>query len=125
MRILHIHFKNLNSLQGEWTVDLTHPAYVSEGIFAITGPTGSGKSTLLDALCLALYGATPRLGRITKTTNGIMSRQTGECFAEVTFETPQGCFRCHWSQRTARKKAGGELQQARHEVIDHATGNVL
>lgn len=125
MRILHIHFKNLNSLQGEWTVDLTHPAYISEGIFAITGPTGSGKSTLLDALCLALYGATPRLGRITKTTNGIMSRQTGECFAEVTFETPKGCFRCHWSQRTARKKAGGELQQARHEVIDHATGNVL
>jgi len=125
VRILHIHFKNLNSLQGEWTVDLTHPAYVSEGIFAITGPTGSGKSTLLDALCLALYGATPRLGRITKTTNGIMSRQTGECFAEVTFETPQGCFRCHWSQRTARKKADGELQNARHEIVQNATGEVL
>ncbi|HIG46254.1 MAG TPA: hypothetical protein EYQ20_07475 [candidate division Zixibacteria bacterium] len=25
------------------------------------GPSGSGKSTLLDAICLALFGATPRL----------------------------------------------------------------
>ena len=89
MRILRIHFKNLNSLRGEWIVDLTHPAYASEGIFAITGPTGSGKTTLLDAVCLALYGATPRLDRVTKTTNEIMSRHTGECFAEVTFETPE------------------------------------
>lgn len=125
MRILRIHFKNLNSLRGEWSVDLNDPAYVSAGIFAITGPTGSGKSTLLDAICLALYGATPRLGRITKATNDIMSRQTGECFAEVTFETPQGCFRCHWSQRTARKKADGELQSARHEIVQNATGEVL
>jgi len=30
-------------------------------MFAIIGPTGAGKSTLLDALCLALYGGTPRL----------------------------------------------------------------
>jgi len=40
MRILQIRFKNLNSLVGEWEIDLTHPAYVSDGIFAITGPTG-------------------------------------------------------------------------------------
>ena len=124
MRILRIHFKNLNSLRGEWIVDLTHPAYASEGIFAITGPTGSGKTTLLDAVCLALYGATPRLDRVTKTTNEIMSRHTGECFAEVTFETPEGRFRCHWSQRTARKSPDGELQPAKHEIFED-TGKIL
>ncbi len=49
MRILNIRFKNLNSLAGEWCIDLTHPAFVSDGIFAITGPTGAGKTTILDA----------------------------------------------------------------------------
>jgi exonuclease SbcC len=41
MRILGVRFKNLNSLVGEWQVDFTHPAYASDGIFAITGPTGA------------------------------------------------------------------------------------
>ena len=66
MRILSIRFKNLNSLVGEWHIDLGHPAYTADGLFVITGPTGAGKSTLLDALCLALYGRTPRLPRIGK-----------------------------------------------------------
>ena len=64
MRILQIRFLNLNSLAGEWQIDLTDPAYLADGIFAITGPTGAGKSTILDAICLALYGRTPRLNRI-------------------------------------------------------------
>lgn len=32
-------------------------------LFAIAGPTGAGKSTLLDAICLALYGAVPRVDK--------------------------------------------------------------
>lgn len=125
MRILHIRFKNLNSLAGEWAIDLTHPAFLSDGIFVITGPTGAGKTTILDAVCLALYGRTPRLPRVTKSENEIMSRQTGECFAEVTFETRSGTFRCHWSQWRARKKASGELQAPRHELSDAVSGQVL
>ncbi|MBO4793104.1 MAG: AAA family ATPase, partial [Deltaproteobacteria bacterium] len=74
MKILRIHFKNLNSLKGEWSIDLTHPMFDSGGIFLITGATGSGKSTILDAICLALYGRTPRLGKITKNANEILSR---------------------------------------------------
>ncbi|MFA4916453.1 MAG: AAA family ATPase [Syntrophales bacterium] len=125
MRILGVRFKNLNSLTGEWQVDFTHSAYASDGIFAITGPTGAGKTTIMDALCLALYGSTPRLGKITKSSNEIMSRQTGECFAEVTFETGKGRYRCHWSQRRAHKKPDGELQQARHEITDADSEKVL
>ncbi len=66
MRILKVRFKNLNSLAGEWEIDLTHPAFTSDGIFAITGPTGAGKTTIFDAICIALYGRTPRLNKVTK-----------------------------------------------------------
>lgn len=125
MRILKVQFKNLNSLAGEWAIDLTHPSFVSDGIFAITGPTGAGKTTLLDAICLALYGRTPRLNRVSKSGNEIMSRQTGECYAEVTFETQAGRFRSHWAQHKARKKPDGELQPPKHEIVDADSGKVL
>ena len=125
MRILQVRFKNLNSLVGEWEIDLTHPAFTSDGIFAITGPTGAGKTTILDAICLALYGRTPRLNKVTKSGNEIMSRQTGECFAEVTFETQEGRFRCHWSQRRARTKPDGELQQPQQEIVNADSGKIL
>jgi DNA repair protein SbcC/Rad50 len=121
MKILELRFKNLNSLYGEWVIDFTDPEYVSNGIFALTGPTGAGKSTILDAICLALYGATPRLGKITKSENEIMSRQTGECYAEVLFESQAGRFRCHWEQRRARKKAEGNLQDQEHQITDADT----
>jgi len=125
MRILQLRFKNLNSLVGEWLIDLSHPAFIADGIFAITGPTGAGKSTILDAICLALYGRTPRLRNISKSSNEIMSRQTGECFAEVIFETNAGQYRCHWSQHRARKKAEGELQSPKHEIADGISGKII
>ena len=125
MRILQVRFKNLNSLVGQWQIDLTHPAYTSDGIFAITGPTGAGKTTILDAVCLALYGRTPRLNKVTQSGNEIMSRQTGECCAEVTFATNTGQFRCTWSQRRARKHPGGELQAPKHEMANAESGEVL
>ena len=125
MRILQVRFKNLNSLVGEWEIDLTHPAFASDGIFAITGPTGAGKTTILDAICLALYGRTPRLNKVTKSGNEIMSRQTGDCFAEVTFETQAGRYRCHWSQHRARKKPNGELQPPKHEIANADSGEII
>ncbi len=125
MKILNLRFKNLNSLVGEWQIDLTHPAFASDGIFAITGPTGAGKTTILDAVCLALYGRTPRLNKVTKSGNEIMSRQTGDCFAEATFETQAGRYRCHWSQHRARKKPNGELQAPKHEIANADSGEIF
>lgn len=125
MKILKLRFKNLNSLYGEWHIDFTCPEYSADGIFALTGPTGAGKSTILDAICIALYGATPRLGRITKNANEIMSRQTGECYAELEFESQAGRFLCHWEQRRARKKADGSLQDQEHQIVDANTGKPI
>lgn len=129
MRILSIRFKNLNSLAGEWEIDLTASPYRVDGIFAITGPTGAGKSTLLDALCLALYGRTPRLKAISDSGNEIMSKHQFECFAEATFEVEKsGCkrrYRAYWAQHRARKATDGPLQPPRREIVDADSGKVL
>ncbi len=125
MKIQRIRFQNLNSLAGIWEIDFKSPAYAGNNLFAITGPTGAGKSTLLDAICLALYGTTPRLGKITKSSNQIMSRHTGVCFAEVEFSTTKGNFRCHWSQHRSRQKAQEKLQVPRHEITDSVKNKLL
>ncbi len=125
MRIQEVRFQNLNSLVGEWKIDFTDSAYLADGIFAITGPTGAGKTTILDGICLALYGRTPRLERVNKSGNEIMSRHTGSCYAEVTFSTRDGSYRCHWSQQRAHKKTDGELQVHKHEISDAVSGQVL
>ncbi len=118
MRIVSVRIRNLNSLTGDWTIRLDGAEYESGGIFAITGPTGAGKSTILDAICLALYASTPRLDKVTKSSNEIMSRQASECLAEVRFCTMRGEYVCSWSQKRTGKRAAGEFQQPRHRLYD-------
>lgn len=120
MKILSVRFRNLNSLAGEWKIDFTDPEFVEHGLFAITGPTGAGKSTILDAICLAMYGKTPRLGKAGTTgSNEIMTKRTGDCLAEVEFQTSAGgWYRATWMQHRARRRADGEPQTPKHQVTD-------
>ena len=110
MRIEVIRLTNLNSLAGAWEIDLTDPVYGAEGIFAITGPTGAGKSTILDAAALALYGRTPRLDKVNKSENEIMTRGCGVASAEVIFSPGSGRYRAEWHQNRAHGKPEGALQ---------------
>ncbi|WPO98657.1 AAA family ATPase [Pseudomonas sp. HR96] len=133
MKILAIRLKNLASLAGPFELDFTAEPLASAGLFAITGPTGAGKSTLLDALCLALFGAVPRLnqtGRDAKVPDGdgeiatgdprtLLRRGTGTGFAEVDFVGIDGHrYRARWEANRARDKAGGKLQPSKQSLLD-------
>ncbi|MFT7259472.1 MAG: exonuclease SbcC [Glaciecola sp.] len=125
MKINSLRFKNINSLQGQWKIDFTQPPFSDNGLFAITGPTGAGKTTILDAICLALYQQTPRLGGINKSSNELMTRGTSDCLAEVEFEVKGEGYRAFWSQRRSRNKADGNLQDSVVELVRIEDGKIL
>lgn len=114
MKIISVQFYNLNSLKGESPlIDFETGTLGSAGIFAITGPTGAGKTTILDAICVALYGETPRL----KNPADLMTRHTGECWSEVVFEVGKQRYRSRWSLHRSRRKPGGTLQTPKGELV--------
>lgn len=125
MKINSLRFKNINSLQGEWKIDFTKTPFSENGLFAITGPTGAGKTTILDAICLALYHQTPRLGGINKSSNELMTRGTADCLAEVEFEVKGRGYRAFWSQRRSRNKVDGNLQDSVVELVRIEDGKIL
>jgi DNA repair protein SbcC/Rad50 len=117
MKITRIYLKNLNSLRGEFIINLEQEPFANVGIFAITGPTGAGKSTILDAITLALYGRAARYDSKPNPEN-MMSRGTGECQAEVEFEVSKGRYRATWQMKRARGKPDGKLQPVSRYVYD-------
>lgn len=140
MKILAIRIKNLASLEGNTEIDFTAEPLCSAGIFAITGATGAGKSTILDAICLALYGKTPRYLQAKETgidifdvqgstlsqgdVRSILRDGTAEGFAEVDFVGIDGQhYRATWSVRRARNKVEGSMQ-ADLITLKNITSNV-
>lgn len=72
-------------------------------MFCISGPTGSGKTSILDAICLGLYGKTPRLGAIVGESNEVMTYGAKNCYAKVFFECGNTIYSARWEQhRSAR-----------------------
>jgi exonuclease SbcC len=120
MRIEKLHFKNINSLKGEWTIDFTDPALSSSGLFLITGDTGAGKSTILDAITIALYGMTPRIEKLSTNTNEVMTRHTAECFSELEFNSDGHRYLARFEQRRAYNKKEGNLLQPSYRFKDYA-----
>ncbi|MFJ4145696.1 AAA family ATPase [Pseudomonas sp. NPDC089734] len=139
MKILAIRLKNLASLAGPFELDFTAEPLASAGLFAITGPTGAGKSTLLDALCLALFGAIPRLSNIgqskvpdvegeitTSDPRTLLRRGTGSGYAEVDFVgIDQRRYRARWETNRARDNAAKKLQASRQTLTDLDSEQVL
>ena len=120
MKILKVEFENINSLAGKWCIDFTDPSYseLDHSLFVISGKTGMGKTSILDAITLALYGATPRQGVVYNGNDGnaVMTSDKGTCFARVTYRCRKGTYVSEWSQRRARDKADGNLQNAQGKI---------
>lgn len=139
MKILAIRLKNLASLAGPFELDFTAEPLASAGLFAITGPTGAGKSTLLDALCLALFGAIPRLNNIgqsrvpevdgdisTNDPRNLLRRGTGSGYAEVDFVgIDKRRYRARWETNRARDNAAKKLQASRQTLTDLDSEQIL
>lgn len=134
MRILAIRGENLASLAAPFDLRFDEPPIESSRIFAIVGATGAGKSTILDALCLALFHRTPRLGDMAGGTDvsdgderiksydprALLHRGATSAFAECDFEGQDGgLYRARWSVRRAKS---GRLQPAKPELFHLESG---
>ena len=100
MKICRLKLKNLNSFREAVDIDFENPPLDDASLVAITGPTGAGKTTLLDAICVALYGKTPRLsGSGKQNPNHLISHGEKEGFAEVIFMANGIRYLATWSAK--------------------------
>ncbi|AFU70187.1 exonuclease complex subunit SbcC [Psychroflexus torquis ATCC 700755] len=122
MKIESLSFKNINSLKGEHKVHFDESPLNSGGLFAIIGPTGSGKSSLLDAICLGLYGRTPRISSVTKSKieqdGSILTKYQKEAYAKVKFSCNLGTYEATWSISTNRNN---KLRECEMDLWNVAT----
>lgn len=118
MKLISLKLSNLNSLKGDWSINFEAPIFTQNGIFAIVGDTGAGKTTILDAICLAIYGQTPRLDKITASHNDIMNIQSGDCSAEVELESQGKRYLFVFQQKRARNSPQGKLQDPKREISE-------
>ena len=110
MKLCKLKLKNLNSFRGEFELDFENSPLDEASLVAITGPTGAGKTTLLDAICVALYGKTPRLTGIgSQNPSHLISHGETDSHAEVHFMANGIRYLAEWSIRR-RNSPKGQLR---------------
>ncbi len=133
MKIIALHFENINSLAGKWSVRFDDPAFSRNHLFAISGPTGAGKTTVLDAISLALYGKTPRQESIAdkkEKAEGsgdelVMTLGKGNAFSEVEFESSGARYKAVWEVHRANNRPDGKLQGAKRKLLFEENGSFV
>ncbi len=115
MKLCKLKLKNLNSFREEIEVDFEKPPLDEASLVAITGPTGAGKTTLLDAICVALYGKTPRLsGNKSQHASHLVSHGETEGFAEIEFSVNNTRYSAAWSIK--RRKSNKDINVKLYQV---------
>ncbi|MBF0226179.1 MAG: AAA family ATPase [Desulfobacterales bacterium] len=122
MKITQLWGKNLNSLKGEFNINFDELSQT--GIFAITGHTGAGKTTILDAICVALYGKTPRLKEGIEISE-LMTQHTTDCYAKVEFQLKNKKYQSEWSLKRSRGKVDGKIQPPTMKLFDVSENRII
>ena len=117
MKLCKLKLKNLNSFRGEIELDFEKSPLDEASLVAITGPTGAGKTTLLDAICVALYGKTPRLtGTGSQNPSHLISHGETDSHAEVHFVANSIRYLAEWSIRRGNSPKG-QLRSAENSEL--------
>ena len=118
MKLCKLKLKNLNSFRGEIELDFEKSPLEEASLVAITGPTGAGKTTLLDAICVALYGRTPRLTGIgSQNPSHLISHGETNSYAEVHFVANGVRYLAEWSIRRKSSPKGQLRSTENSELI--------
>ena len=118
MKLCKLKLKNLNSFREEIELDFEKSPLDGASLVAITGPTGAGKTTLLDAICVALYGRTPRLtGRGSHNPSHLISHGETSGYAEVHFVANGVRYLAEWSLRRKSSPRGRLLTTENGKLI--------
>ena len=118
MKLCKLKLKNLNSFRGEIDLDFEKSPLDEASLVAITGPTGAGKTTLLDAICVALYGKTPRLTGIgSQNPSHLISHGETDSHAEVHFLANGVRYLAEWSIRRGNSPKGQLRSAENGELI--------
>jgi exonuclease SbcC len=137
MRLKKLTIHNIASFE-DAEIDFEKAPLDNADVFLISGITGSGKSTILDAICMALYGKTPRIEESDTTSvdnkhDGIsltdarrfLRRNAGEGFVALQFEASGINFEARWGVRRAYNKPTGALQNRQWTLKDLSKNHTL
>ena len=147
MKLQKLTIHNVASIE-DAEIDFQQGPLAEDSRFLICGPTGAGKTTLLDAICLVLYGTTPRLhntknegfvdpsenyslgARRTDIKIGdsrmLMRRGSLNAFIELLFtDKDDKPLKAVWNCSRTRNKADGSIKVPEWSLVDASDDTVI